>query len=160
MFGCLRAYLISLLSLDFFSSLCPLLRSVGQSLVLRVPSLSHSSDFWSLYTALIFNGNLFLISTSLLQMFRFPSETQHSKTQTYFTPQTVVLPILPLSVGGNPAILCHQVDLLFFSPSWNQSLNPTNFSFIGFLEFVPFPVPLSSSKDYLSPCLLNTLVTA
>lgn len=117
MFGCLRAYLISLLSLDFFSSLCPLLMSVGQSLVLRVPSLSHSSDFWSLHTALIFNGDLFLISASLLQMFRFPSETQHSKTQTCFTLKLLCSPSSPFFVGGNPAILFHQVDLLFFSPS-------------------------------------------
>lgn len=58
--------------------------------------------------------SLVLICTSPLQMLHF-SKSQRGKTQTYFTPLTVLLPTLPV-LGSSPTILCLQLYLLFVLP--------------------------------------------
>ena len=106
--------------------------------------------FWcfsSWCIALTFNGAPFLIFTSPLLTIHLSSETQPGKTQTCFTPHTVLLFDLPISVIVALLSLLLRICLLvFLQPGINHQILLT--FHLESLEFVPSsPVPPSPSKN-------------
>lgn len=120
--------------------------------------------FWcfsSWCIALTFNGAPFLIFPSPLPMIHLSSETQPSKTETCFTPQTVLLFHLPISVTA-VLLSCSSTPAFssFFSlESTTKSYWLFTYSLLNlFLLLQSHLHPQRIGPCYLPPSLLNTAV--